>query len=165
MKHQFKGEGGAVLIFSLMVLVVLVSLSAAVTLRTVFEANAGQRDVILSRARYLSEAGAHASLEGVTRLINNYAYNTVNNTDPSLVVTKAQSYAVQGKAIRFLCWALQNQGTPLYQCPADADDDPETLVYVQAATPLSSGNAADGTYDYQIIFQEQQSPEVINSET
>lgn len=164
MRQDYRSERGAVLVFSLLLLVVLISLSGAVTLRSVFEMNLSRLAVSQAKADTISEAGAYAGLDGISNLINDYALNTVSSELPSTVVSKAQQYASSGQAIRFLCWALKNNGTSLYTCPGDLDPDPESLTYIQGATLIEMGQQSSGTFTYTIVIKEKNAPENVGGD-
>lgn len=163
-KINQRGERGAVLIFSLLIIAALIALSGSIALRAAFEMNTARRDVNMAKAHFLGEAGANAGLEGIYNLINNYALNTVGGALPSTVVARAQQYAAAGKAIRFLCWALKDQGVPLYTCPAELDPDPEFLTYVQAPTEAGLGAQSRGMYSYTVVFREKNPPQIIGND-
>jgi hypothetical protein len=160
-----RGERGAVLVFSLLIIVSLIALSGSVALRSASDMDAARRDARMAKAYSLGEAGANAGLDGIYNLVNNYALNTVGAALPSTVAARAQQYAVEGKAIRFLCWALKDEeGTPLYTCPADLDPDPESLTYVQAPTAVGLGAQSGGTYSYTVVFREKNAPLPVGSD-
>ncbi len=146
-------EQGIALVATLFILVILIGFSASFIMRTVSESNLSKVERESVKSLYLSEAGTQTALKQVYTLINNNLQNTILGTNPSTIITKANTYVASSDGVGFLVYFTKNAGTALL-----------TLNGTQAEYTLNATNLGSGTYNYKIIFTEKSDPTAVSSD-
>ncbi len=138
---------GIVLVATLFVLVILIAFSAAFILRTVNESNMAKIERETTKSFYIAEAGTQVALKQLDTLINSYLKDTIEATNPSTVISKANTYVTSNDGVGFLMYFVKNAGATVL-----------TLNGSQAEYVLNSTNLGSGTYNYKIIMKEKSDP-------
>ncbi len=143
---RLDNEKGAALIIALYIITVLLGLSSVFILRSIYESHVAQRELDMAKSFYLAEAGSKAALQGLDTLINNYMMDTVNGTNPSTLVSQANTYVASNDGVGFLYAYVENGGVP--------------VLTINGALAEYAENAAlgSGAYEYSIEISEKTDP-------
>ncbi len=146
-------EKGVALVLTLLFVLVLTILGSVFVLRTVNEKNISERERLLSQAFYASEGGGEAGLAKLDELINTDLFNTVNDTNPNVLSTKAEQFVATSNALGFLVDYVKKGGA------AQLTLSGSQAVYSQGATALGSG-----TYSYDVVITQKGTPVTITAD-
>ncbi|MCK5580852.1 MAG: DUF4900 domain-containing protein [Candidatus Omnitrophica bacterium] len=151
---QVNNEKGVALIFTLLVVVVLVTLGGIFVLRTVNEKALVEREKGRAQSFYLAEAASEAGLDKVDELINTYMFNTINAKNPQLVGNHAGQAANNGDGISFLIDYVKDVNIALL-----------TLSGTDAVYNGSLTNLGAGIYQFDITLSQKTLPVAVTSES
>ena len=140
-------EKGIALVMTLLIVVVLIVLGSVFTLRTINEWAAASAERRQTQAFYLAEGGAHAGLDQIDTLINNYMLNTISASNPQVVISTTQNYVASGDGLGFLDNYVEDGGTPQL-----------TISGSEATNTISTVSLGDGSYGVNIIITEKSNP-------
>lgn len=149
---RLHNERGAALIISLFIVTVLLGLSSVFVLRTIYESNIAQRELDMAKSFYFAEGGSKAALQGLDTLINDYMLNTVNQTNPSTLVSQANTYVATNDGIGFLYAFVENGGSPAL------------TINGAAAEYLQSSAMGSGSYEFNIEISEKTDPLTVTAD-
>lgn len=149
MRKMIRSEKGFALIFSLLIILVLITFGAVFILRSINEYNAANRERLNTQAFYLAEGGAEMAISQLDTLINNYMLNTVNGTNPSTVIANTQTYIAGQDGLALLLQYVRNAGTAQFVLNGGGDEALHSVV----STVMGPGN-----YQYQIVVTEKTNP-------
>ncbi|MCA9401520.1 MAG: DUF4900 domain-containing protein [Candidatus Omnitrophica bacterium] len=151
---KVNNEKGIALIFTLLLVIVLLSISVVFILRTVQESNIARKERDMMKAFYLAEAGGQAGLDGLNTLINNFMLNTVNGMNPSTVINLAQTSLSNG--LKLLESTVLDGGSQAITLNAS-----ET----EATFQIAGVGLGDGNYSYDITITEKSNPVIVTPDT
>ena len=158
MKNTFRkvnNEKGVALIFSFLILIILLGLSSMFILRAVHESNLAKKELNLAKSFYISEAGTQKGLDELDNLINNYMYTTINEANPSYVVSLTDSHYTSNQVLEFLKAAVLNGGSPVL-----------TVSSQQITHDCSDADFGAGSFSCNIILTPSvNAPEKIGADT
>lgn len=149
-------KNGTAMVFSLLVIVVLLTFGSIFVVRSINEWQAVNWERRLSKGFYISEAGGDDGLLKVDELINTHLRNTINDTNPQVLGNRAQGYADDGDGLGFLVDYAKDGGTSLLTL----DGSGTKATYTQSSLSLG-----DGDYQYDIVFEEASDPVNITAES
>lgn len=101
-KQAFINNKGIALVMSLIMTMLLLTFGSILLSRTFFHKNTLDRQRNITNAYYLSEAGAHAGLNRLDRLINTFLLNTINTSPPDSLNFKIGQFVSENKGLDFL---------------------------------------------------------------
>ena len=136
---RINNQRGIALVFTLLIVIVFLTLSSIFVLRTVNEKNMVEKEKKLAQAFYVAEGGDEAALEQLNTLINTYMLNTINSTTPQAVINDAQSYVASADGLGFLVKYVKNNNVAQL-----------TLNGSEARYSVAATNLGSGTYQVDI---------------
>ncbi len=146
-----KNKKGVTFVGTLLFTVLLLGMSAVFLLRAVNEANLAKSEREETGAFYAAQGGGQAALNQMDTLINTYLQNTIVSTNPSVVISNANSKVSSGDGIG---WLVSNVK---YNNAAVLTQNDEQAEYTQNA---ALGNA---NYTYKIIMTEKSDPTTVGT--
>jgi len=149
--QRINNERGIALIISLFIIVMLLGFSSVLILRTVNESNQARIERESMKAFFIAESGMHNGLDGLDNLINNLMLNTVNNMNPSTVISKALTNLSDG--VQFLYETVEDNGNPVL------------IINGNRAEYTTSSSFGSGSYAYDIIITEKTNPVTVTPDT
>jgi len=149
---MFRNKRGISLVIAFLVIVVLLILGSVFILRSVGESYAARKEKNSIQAFFLGEAGANVGLNKIDILINTNMMDTVNATNPNVLVKKLTKppagYVVSGDGIGFVIEFTTEGGEELFVRSGDS-------AIHTTESPVALGN---GTYEYTITVTENGDP-------
>jgi len=153
---KLNNQKGMALVMTLFIIVVMLSFSSIVVLRTVNEVNITKKDQNITKSLYLAEAGTQDSLNILDQLINTNLRDTINATNPSTVASATLNYVSAGSGIGLLTTYVAESGAPLLIL----NSGQMQAEYTSAATDYGSGE-----YLYNIYITDKSPPVAVAANT
>jgi hypothetical protein len=112
MMRRLKNNKGIALVFSFLIMTFLLAFSGIFLLRVSAQRSLIQREISLTNAYYLAEAGAQAGLSRLNNLINGYLLNIINSADGNTVNTHINQFVLLNNGLGLLSEFVQYMGVP-----------------------------------------------------
>lgn len=148
--NRLRNEKGVAMLIVMMVVVVLLGISGMFVLRTIQESRMAEIERNLAKSFYVAEGATQAGLNGLDNLINNFLFNTINNTNPSVISSYINNNVIAASdpdGIGFLIAYVKDGSTPVL-----------TLNGTQAEYSVNNVGLGEGIYSYDIIIEEKTDP-------
>ena len=164
---RLKNNRGVAFVATLLFAVVLYALSGVFLLRAVHENNMARMERSKMASFYSSQAGAHAALEMMDTLMNQYLLNTISAASPSGVISFANSKVNSGDGMGWLTYAVRHNNNPVLTVNGDQAEYSQSgaagaanytyyMTFTEKDDPASAGTDAwDFPFNYEIIAQSQ----------
>ena len=164
-KRALKNDRGVVLIGVLLFFVILIGLSAVFVLRAVNEANRARIERQEAIAFYAAQGAQATALNQLDTLINTYLLNTISSSNPSGVVSLANSKVGSGDGIGWLVYSVRNNNVPVLTQNGDQAEYAQSstlgganytynIIMTEKSDPVTAGsNAWDFPYSYRVESQ------------
>jgi len=150
---RIDNEKGIALVITMFVMVILLGLGSIFVLRSVQENIMTKKNLELTKSFYIAEGGSHAALDSLDTLINTHLFNTVSSTNPSVLISNAQSYVNNADGLGLLVNYVKESGSQLL-----------TLNGSQAEYSKVQ-NFGSGSYQYKIIITQKSPPALASSDS
>ncbi len=150
---RLNNQKGVALAVTLLVIVIIITLGAAFTLRAISDKSVSDHQRRSVKSFYIAEAGANHGLNTLDTIINTHMLNTVNTTNPQTVSNKAEQYTNNDDGLGFLILMAKNGSTPQF-----------TLNGTQAEHAVGSTAFGGGSYNYQVIVTEKSDPIAVGTD-
>lgn len=156
---NLNNKKGVIFIFMLFAMVLLISFGSIFILRTVNENKMAKVERERAKSFYIAEGGSQEALNGLNNLVNNYMFNTINNYNPSSLISITQNYAgsPNSDGVGFLVLMARDPEAP--------DDAILTINGEQAEYDSGSINFGSGNYQYKLIITEKIDPVTVTPDT
>ncbi len=159
---KINNEKGIALVFTLFSVVILLALQGIFVLNVIHEARMSSIERQQAKTFYAAQGGTQAAIEQLNVLMNTYLQNTIINSNPSGVISYAQSKVTAGDGIGWLVFSTRNNNVAvLTQNGEEANYSANgslgginysyNIIFSQKSAPLTIGaNAWDFPYSYRI---------------